>query len=148
MDTIDRKILNLINHGLPVAECPFQVVAESVGISEEETIERIHKLKESGIIRRIGAVLDPRNMGWESTLCAAEIPLGRLEAFAEFVGGYTEVTHNYLREGQPNCWFTLIAPSSERIAEIVAAIEKAFAVKIMNLPAARIFKIKVALEFP
>ncbi len=146
MDTIDRKILNLINNGLPLDQRPFHVVARSVGISEEETIERINKLKGSGIIRRIGAVLNPRSIGWESTLCAADIPMDRLEAFADFVGRFTEVTHNYLREGQPNCWFTLISPNSERLAEIIDGIEKAFAVKLLNLPARKVYKIRVALD--
>jgi DNA-binding Lrp family transcriptional regulator len=134
MDTIDRKILNLINNGLPLDQRPFHVVARSVGISEEETIERINKLKGSGIIRRIGAVLNPRSIGWESTLCAADIPMDRLEAFADFVGRFTEVTHNYLRKGNQLLVHPHI-PNSERLAEIIDGIEKAFAVKLLNLPA-------------
>jgi siroheme decarboxylase len=146
MDTIDRKILSIINKALPVVERPFQAVAESVGISEEDTIERINRLKENGIIRRIGAVVNPRGIGWASTLCAADVPMERLEEFAAFVGRHEEVTHNYLRDGQPNCWFTLIAPSKGRLKEIIREIEQTLDIKILNLPASKVFKINVALD--
>jgi len=45
-------------------------------------------------------------------LCAADVLPENIEQFADIVGKYDEVTHNYLREGHPNCWFTLIAPTS------------------------------------
>jgi siroheme decarboxylase len=146
MDTIDRKILGIINNALPIAERPFQIVAQSVGISEEETLDRIKKLKAERIIRRIGAVVNPRSIGWQSTLCAVDVPIERLDEFAAFVGRYEEVTHNYLRDGQPNCWFTLIAPTKERLSDIIREIEQAFDIKILNLPANKVFKIRVALD--
>jgi DNA-binding Lrp family transcriptional regulator len=146
MDTIDRKILSIINNMLPIAERPFKVVAQSVGISEEETIDRIKKLKAQRIIRRIGAVINPRGMGWQSTLCAVDVPMERLDEFAALVGRYEEVTHNYLRDGQPNCWFTLIAPTKERLSEIIREIEQTLDIKILDLPANKVFKIRVALD--
>jgi DNA-binding Lrp family transcriptional regulator len=140
MDTIDHKILSIINNTLPIAERPFQIVAQSVGISEEETIDRIKKLKAGHIIRRIGAVVNPRGLGWQSTLCAADVPMERLDEFAALVGRYEEVTHNYLRDGQPNCWFTLIAPNKERLSDIIREIEQALDIKILDLPASKVFK--------
>ncbi len=148
MDTIDRKILSIINNTLPIAERPFKVVAEEVGISEKEAIDRIKRLKAVRIIRRIGAVINPRGIGWQSTLCAVDVPTERLEEFAELVGRYEEVTHNYLRDGQPNCWFTLIAPSKERLSEIIREMEQALDTEILNLPASKVFKIRVALDIP
>jgi DNA-binding Lrp family transcriptional regulator len=146
MDKTDRRVLNFINKALPIEERPFKIVAESAGITEKEAIERVRILKDSRIIRRIGAVVNPAGIGWKSTLCAADIPLERLEEFAEFVASYIEVTHNYLREGHPNCWFTIIAPSRERLDEIIGDIEKAFEATIIDLPASRVFKIRVALD--
>ncbi len=146
MDKTDRRVLNFINKALPLEERPFKVIAESAGITEEEAIERVRNLKDSRIIRRIGAVVNPAVIGWKSTLCAADIPPGRLEEFAEYAGNYVEITHNYLREGHPNCWFTIIAPSRERLDEIIGEIEKAFEATIIDLPASRVFKIRVTLD--
>jgi siroheme decarboxylase len=146
MDAIDSNILSMMNNALPLVERPFQIVARSVGISEEETIDRIKNLKAGHIIRRIGAVVSPRGIGWQSTLCSVDVPMERIEEFAALVGGYEEVTHNYLRDGQPNCWFTLIAPSKERLSEIVGEIEQTLDLNILTLPANKVFKIRVAFD--
>ena len=59
MDEIDKKILNMLQNEFPLVPCPFQVVADRLGIPEEDVLERVKKLKDNGIIRRIGAVFDP-----------------------------------------------------------------------------------------
>ncbi|HPS94309.1 MAG TPA: AsnC family transcriptional regulator [Deltaproteobacteria bacterium] len=146
MDAVDRQILNLINKGLPLTDRPFLSTAESVGIGEQEVVERIRRLSSSGVIRRIGATIDPHRIGWHSTLCAAEVPHARVDEFAALVGGYDEVTHNYLREGHPNCWFTVIAPSEDRLHRIISEIGRKLGIEIENLPARKIFKIRVAFD--
>ncbi len=103
-------------------------------------------LKAAGIIRRIGGVINPRGLGWHSTLCAASVPEDRIEDYAEVVNAYPEVTHNYVRTGDPNCWFTLIAANEERSKEIIREIEERLRIKILDLPAKRIFKIKVSFN--
>jgi DNA-binding Lrp family transcriptional regulator len=146
VDGTDRTILNLINLALPLTGRPFCEVARRVGLSEEEVIARIRDLKERGVIRRLGAVIDPRKIEWTATLCAADIPESRLEEYASLVGGYAEVTHNYVREGRPNCWFTIIAPDRRRIEEVVKQVEQALDTKILDLPARKVFKIKVGFD--
>lgn len=146
MDDLDRKILTIINHSLPLEERPFKAVAEQVGIPEDEVIKRIADLKASGIIRRIGGVINPRGLGWHSTLCAASIPEDRIDEYAGVVNAYPEVTHNYVRTGDPNCWFTLITPDIERSHGIIREIEGRLGLKVLDLPAKRIFKIKVSFD--
>jgi DNA-binding Lrp family transcriptional regulator len=146
MDKIDREILSLINKSLPLARRPYKAVAETVGIEEREVLERVRKMKAEGLIRRIGAVIDPRVLGWQSTLCAADVPEDRLDEFAEAVGRHDEVTHSYVREGVPNFWFTLIAPSRERLTEIISELQRQLGTEIRSLPARKVFKIRVALD--
>jgi siroheme decarboxylase len=146
MDSLDSRILNIINKGIPLTKQPYLTVAETVGISERGVIDRITKLLEAGVIRRIGAVIDPHRIGWHSTLCAADIPEERLHDFSELVGEYVEVTHNYVREGHPNCWFTVIAPSSQRLQQIITEIETELRIEIKDLPSRKVFKIRVAFD--
>jgi Transcriptional regulators len=61
MDEIDKKILNILQKEFPLEERPFQIVAERCGLTEEEALSRIQKMKDDGIIRRIGAVLMGQN---------------------------------------------------------------------------------------
>ena len=146
MDSIDSKILTIISEALPIDENPFQSVAERTGISEEEVIARIRALKDKGIIRRIGAVINPKALGWHSTLCAASIPENKINDYAQAVNSFQEVTHNYVRSGEPNCWFTLITPTKKRAGEIIGELSRKLNVEILDLPAERIFKIKVAFN--
>ncbi|MCD6571029.1 MAG: AsnC family transcriptional regulator [Deltaproteobacteria bacterium] len=146
MDNIDKKILNIINKEFPVEERPYKKIAHTLGITEKEVIRRVSMLKQEGIIRRIGGVIDPKAIGWYSTLCAADISPERIEEFALVVNSYTEVTHNYVRSGSPNCWFTIIAPSKTRASKIISEIKDRFSINIVELPARRIFKIDVGFN--
>ena len=63
------------------------------------------------------------------------------------VNRYPGVTHNYLRKHRYNVWFTLIAESRERLAQILDEIRETSGVtEILSLPAEEVFKIKV--DFP
>jgi DNA-binding Lrp family transcriptional regulator len=147
LDEMDRRILNEIQSNLPIESRPYQVMAEKLGSSEEEVLRRVQDLKDREIIRRIGANCDSRKLGYTSTLCGARVPLQKLDRFVEVVNGYPGVTHNYRRDHDYNIWFTLIAPSEEKIKETLQEISNLTGVgEIMSLPAERIFKIQVDFE--
>ena len=144
IDTLDARVLDMVQSGFPVCERPFAKLAGELEIDEDEILERVRKLKESGIIRRFGAVFDSRKLGYVSTLVGVKIPdQDDIPAVAAMVNDYAEVTHNYQRLDEYNLWFTLIAAGQERIEEIIAIIGNMPQVaEIRNLPALRLFKIK------
>jgi DNA-binding Lrp family transcriptional regulator len=146
MDTTDKRILTAVNRSVPLDKKPYKSIADSLGIPEQEVIDRLKKLRSRGIIRRIGAVINPGKIGWYSTLCATEIPQDKLSCFADTVNSYPEVTHNYVRSGTPNCWFTLITPSKGKCHKIIKEIEGKLGIEILDLPTNRVFKIKVAFD--
>lgn len=147
MDAIDKKILNIIQKEFPVVAEPFKAVAEKVGISEDEVLERISRLKQEGIIRRIGAVFDSKKMGFVSTLCAARVPKRKLKAFVEVVNSYPGVTHNYRRNHEYNVWFTFVAPDEGTLEKSLAEIcDRTGVEDIISMPAVRTFKIDATFE--
>jgi len=63
------------------------------------------------------------------------------------INRYLGVTHNYLRDGSFNVWFTFIAPSMKEIDSNLKQISKETGVKeIINLPATKVFKIKAHFD--
>jgi len=147
MDKTDRKILNIIQTEFPVEKEPFRYLGEAIGISEDEVLDRVKKLKERGIIRRIGAVFDTGRMGFASTLCAARVPEEKVEEFVDAVNAYTGVTHNYRRSHDYNVWFTFIAPSAEEIERSLDEIrEQTGIADILNMPVRRKFKIDASFD--
>lgn len=147
MDEEDRDILNAIQSEFPITARPYRELGERLGLSEEEVLLRIKRLKEEGIIRRIGGNFHSSKLDFTSTLCAAKVPEGKLKRFVEIVNRYPGVTHNYLRSHEFNVWFTFIAPNSTTIEKSLKEISDLTDVKeVYSLPAVRMFKIKVDFE--
>ncbi|CAM2059696.1 hypothetical protein DSUL_40060 [Desulfovibrionales bacterium] len=103
-------------------------------------------LTEKGIIRRLGASFQSRNLGWHSTLCAAQVPESKLEIFTTTVNKLPGVTHNYVRENEHNVWFTYIGSSWETICSTLDRITTITDISIRNLPAEKIFKVNVNFQ--
>ena len=147
IDEIDKAILNRIQSDFPIQSKPYHAIAEDLGLTGDEVIRRLTRLRSDGIIRRIGGNFSPEKLGFVSTLCAAKVPADRIDRFAEVVNRYPGVTHNYTRDNQFNVWFTFIAPS---MAEIKANLEKISqetgVCEILNLPATKVFKIKAHFD--
>ncbi|PIE67795.1 MAG: AsnC family protein [Deltaproteobacteria bacterium] len=143
MDDLDKKILNRIQTRFPLTSKPYERIARELGTTEKEVLERVARLKNMGIIRRIGGNFVPAKVGFVSTLCAAQVPEEHLANFARTVNAYPGVTHNYMRENAFNVWFTFIAPSMAEIRENLSCIAHRTGVyRILNLPATHVFKIK------
>ena len=148
IDKEDRMILNEIQKKFPITQRPYLGLARKLKLKEKDVIERVQKLKDVGIIRRIGASFSAKAVGFSSTLCAARVPPDKIEEFVSVVNTYPGVTHNYEREGELNIWFTLIAPSRKRIKRILTEISRQTGVKgILDLPATKTFKISVDFSF-
>lgn len=148
LDETDKKILNRIQSDFPITERPYQAIADDLGLDEKDLIDRVKRMKDSGIIRRIGGNFGPEKLGYCSTLCAAQVPEDKIDEFAEVVNGYPGVTHNYLRKHPIyNVWFTFIEPTREIIEQHLKEISKATGIeKIINLPATMVFKIKAHFD--
>jgi siroheme decarboxylase len=147
MDTIDKKILNILQKEFPLEERPFSIVAQKCGISEEEVIKRVQKLKDKGIIRRIGAIFDGVKLGRASTLCAARVPEEKIEIFVRTVNANENVTHNYRRNNEYNIWFTVTAAERKEIESFLAHLKETTGVTdILDMRAVRTFKIDSYFE--
>lgn len=147
MDRIDREILNQIQSHFPITSRPYLEMGNRLGISEEEVLRRVKRLKEKRVIRRIGGNFHSHRLNFTSTLCAAKVPQETLEVFVEVVNQYPGITHNYLRNHTYNVWFTFIAEDKEYIDNALREISQRTGIyEIHNLPARKVFKIKVDFE--
>lgn len=155
MDELDRRILEALQDGFPIEADPYARLAErlggaAAGVDGDTVFARVMALCDSGLIRRLGPSWDSRRLGCVTTLVALRVGPDRAAEAAELVSRYDEVTHNYERGGSPwRIWFTLIAPSAERIETILAELRHELGLApadMMNLPMQRRYKIDV--RFP
>jgi len=151
LDELDRTILDIIQDEFPVCAAPYDEIARRAGTSPEDAEQRVAAMREGGVIRRLGAIMDSRAIGMVTTLVAADVEADAVEAVASHVDRFGEVTHCYLREGLPALWFTLVAASQERIDAALAEVRTLPGVhSVMEFPATRVFKlgVKVNVETP
>jgi siroheme decarboxylase len=144
MDECDHRILEALQQDFPLSERPFDIVAARLGLDADALWERVRRMCEDGTIRRVGASLDSRRLGFSGTLAALQVGPDQVERAAEVVGRYTEVTHSYLRDHPFNIWFTIIAPDDGRIQTILREIQCDLGLEVdavLDLPMTRQFKL-------
>jgi DNA-binding Lrp family transcriptional regulator len=108
IDEQDKAIIGLIQGDLPLQKQPFAKLAESIGMTESEFLERIRALKASGVIRRFGATLRHQEAGFSSNAMIAWIvPDDRVEEVGKAMAGFREVTHCYQRRPQKDWKYNL-----------------------------------------
>jgi DNA-binding Lrp family transcriptional regulator len=108
IDKLDKKVISLIQGDLPLDPRPFAVLAEKIGISEEEFLRRANDLKDRGIIRRFGATLRHQEAGFSSNAMVAwVVPDSRIEEIGKILARFQEVTHCYQRKPRKDWRFNL-----------------------------------------
>jgi DNA-binding Lrp family transcriptional regulator len=146
LSSSEYRILDIIQSHFPLESRPYAAVGRALGLTEAEVLAYVRALKGKGIIRRLGPNFQSSTLGFRSTLCAAKVPPEKLDAFIAEVNACPGVTHNYLRKHEYNVWFTLIGPSWEAVCETLNAVSEKTGIAILNLPAEKLYKIRV--DFP
>jgi len=144
MDKIDSRILQELQDDFPLSERPYEVTADRLQISRVELWDRIQRMLDDGLIRRMGASFDSNKFGFRSTLAAVSVDPELVDRAAEIIGQFPEVTHSYLRNDVFNIWFTIIAVDDKRIEDILEQIRTFLSLersKVLNLPEKRLFKL-------
>lgn len=146
MDDKDREILQMLQGNFPLDSEPYKVIGDKLWIDEHSVISRVVRMLQNGDIRYVGPFFDSRKLGYKGSLLAINAPEDRIDEIAEVINQFPEVTHNYLRDGNPNMWFTLITNSPERQTEILEKIKSETGIdKIFSFPSKKYFKVKVDL---
>lgn len=107
------QLLNAWQHGFPLISRPFRKLGLSVGLSEQIVLDYFRQWRMSGLLSRIGPVLNPSCMS--STLVGLQVPSSRLEDVAAQVSAMPEVNHNYEREHPVNLWFVMACPHPQAL---------------------------------
>ncbi len=145
LDEVDRRLLNDFQDGFPLTARPFTKIAVRLGVDEAEVIARLERLRDAGVVSRVGPVFRPRRVG-ASTLAAMAVPPERLAEVAVLVSSYAEVNHNYEREHRFNLWFVLAAGDEDRLAEIMDEIASCSGIEVLDLPMLEEYHIDLGFE--
>jgi DNA-binding Lrp family transcriptional regulator len=146
LDAVDRRIVNALQGGFPVSECPYAEAAGRLGLAEDELIRRLECLLAEGALTRFGPMYHAERLGGAFTLAAIKVPAEDFERVAAIVNAFPEVAHNYQREHVFNMWFVLATETPARIQEVIATIERATGYPVHNLPKLEEFYVGLRFE--
>lgn len=146
LDAIDRRIVNTLQGGFPISERPYAEAAETLGIGEDELLDRLDRLQQQNLISRFGPMYHAERLGGDVTLAALAVPEDRYDEIADLVNAHVEVAHNYARTHAYNMWFVIAAERPERIAQVIDEIEQETGLDVLNLPKLEEFFIGLKVE--
>ena len=135
MDEFDRRLLNRLQHGLPLEPHPYALLAAELDCREEDILRRLDDLLDDGTLTRFGPLFDIEPLGGAFTLAAMSVPEARFEEIAALLAGWPQVAHNYRREHALNMWLVVACDSPAEVAETLARLERELAV--LDLPRRR-----------
>lgn len=122
LDAIDRQIIQATQAGLPLVTEPYQAVAEQLGLSAAEVMQRMQAMLESGVIRRIAAVPNHYKIGYRfNGMTVWDVDDQHVERLGRSVAELPFVSHCYQRPRHLPDWpynlFAMVHGKTEQDAE-------------------------------
>lgn len=98
LSRIERKILAVLQQGLPDTRTPYADMAREISIDTAKLLEVLENWKRDGKLRRIGAVVNHFKIGLGSgAMVAWQVKAERIEEVGQILAGFDEVSHAYER---------------------------------------------------
>lgn len=66
IDSVDRQLIVAVQQGLPITSRPYLAIAQQLAITEQEVIDRLARLKQQGLIKRFGVIVQHRKLGYQA----------------------------------------------------------------------------------
>ncbi|HKJ50732.1 MAG TPA: Lrp/AsnC family transcriptional regulator [Gammaproteobacteria bacterium] len=105
IDELDRKIVQATQAGLPLEAEPYTVVAHECGCDTPTLLQRMRRMLERGVIRRIGAIPNHYKLGLKGNgMSVWDVDDSRLPELGARVGRLDFVSHCYERPRHPPLW--------------------------------------------
>jgi DNA-binding Lrp family transcriptional regulator len=147
LDELTARVLNELQDHFPLVERPYLEVGARLGISEAETLDRLHQARAAGVVRQVCAIYDTKALGYASALVAMQVAPERLDRAAAIINAHPGVSHNYRRNHEFNMWFTVAMPPGHDLDAVIQRLhDLSGAESTRPMPTLRLFKIGVTLD--
>lgn len=139
----ERRLVRQTVRGLPLVARPYAEVARELGLTEAEVIAGLERMLADGRIRRIGAVIRHRRLGYEANAMAVwDVPDERVGEIGRRLAADPAVTLCYRRarslpQWPYNLYCMVHGRERGRVASEIARLNAAFGLE--RLPRAVLF---------
>jgi len=108
----DREFMDEAAKGLKIEEMPFKPLAEKLGMTEAEVIERIARLIDEGKVRRFAASVRHQPIGYSyNAMVMSRVEPEKMDDVGMTASGLDPVSHCYQRahpDGDPNTIYIMV----------------------------------------
>ena len=123
----EQKIVRALQEDFPLEERPYRVIAKAADTVESNVIDIINRWINDGTIRRFGARLDHRRIGYSANTLVLWKG-GNIDSWGKEFAGLAKVSHCYRRKPHPE-WpyelYTIIhAKSENEMNDILGKMKK------------------------
>jgi DNA-binding Lrp family transcriptional regulator len=134
LDDKQKQLVRALGDGIAIEAEPFASVAERVGRTVEEVLSQIRAWTATGLVRRFGAVVAHRRVGYRANgMAVFSVPSDRADEAGRMLAERPEITHCYRRPPLPYFPYTLYAMIHGQSEEAVRALADRLA-KELNAP--------------
>lgn len=131
--SLEKSIIRRLQEEIPIVPEPYKVIAEELGISEQQLLENIKSLRDKKMLKRISGILHHRTVGFKANAMVVwSVPKDKVKEVTDVMVTFPQISHCYERKTSVN-WpyniYTMIhAETFEKCEDIILKVSKAIAI--------------------
>jgi len=108
IDAQDLQLLEHVQLGLPLCSRPYAQIGANLDMPESEVIERLTRLKQKGLIKRMGVIVKHHKLGYRANAMVVwNVPDDLVKQLGGHISRFEFVTLCYQRPRQPQWPYNL-----------------------------------------
>jgi DNA-binding Lrp family transcriptional regulator len=123
-DKAEKTIIQYLQADLPLISRPYTPLAQKLGWTEQEVLDKIKQMLSVGLIRRLGAILRHQRAGFSvNAMIAWRVDEDQTDIVGELFASFAAVSHCYRRTVPENFSFNMFtmvhARNEDELKEII-----------------------------
>lgn len=99
LSDLDRRLINELPQDLPLVQRPFDLISAQLSLDVEKLLEQCQSLQQRGLMRRFGASISHRSVGFTANAMACwRVPPALIEITGKKMATFSKVSHCYERK--------------------------------------------------
>ena len=118
-----KQLVRILQESIPLTDCPFDEIASQLDWTAERVIDQIANWLQAGVIRRFGAVMDHRRLGFRANgMAVFSVNDDQIDDAAQQLVNCDEISHCYRRPSIDGFQYNLFAMVHGRSASQVRSL--------------------------
>ncbi len=118
-----KQLVRILQESISVTACPFDEVAKQLGWTADRVIDQVEQWRKSGVVRRFGAVMNHRSLGFGANgMAVFRVDDDQIDQLGQRLAGCDDVSHCYHRPAIDGFDYNLYAMVHGRSVDQVRSI--------------------------